>query len=221
MLWSGVYTTCCLTQTRILSYKSLLITAGTDGFVALWSIPAAITVQHTLLTVSADQAEESAFLVLLNRHKVHQSTIKSMVVLSSFPDIILASGGDDNALAFTRIETMREGSAHFTYSTLLIPFAHASAINAVQALDESDPSDNLEKDPAQSAFRVMTTGNDQRIKQWCLRVELNKPGVEGFYLDRVSNQTSSVADASCMALLSSQDSRAVAIAGVGIEIIGI
>ena len=217
----GVYTTCCLTQIRIISSRSLLITAGTDGFVALWSIPVTMAVEHTIPTSSTIRAGDFTPLELMSRHKVHQSTIKSMAVLSSSPSIILVTSGDDNALALTRIETTEKELAQHKYSTLLIPSAHASAVNAVQALDESDSLDNQGKVPMQSVFTFMTTGNDQRVKRWLLRAELDKPGVEGFYLKRVFNKTSSVADASCMAMMSSRNTKAVAIAGVGIEVFGI
>ena len=185
---------------------------------AMWSLPTAFDVPMISPAVDIKPTRDPASLELMCRHKVHQSTIKSMAIVSTCSDVIIFTGGDDNALALTRIENSLDDSAQFTFSTLLVPSAHASAINTLQILNENIHLDEIEGLPDQSILSLITTGNDQRIKHWSVTLELGEPGVAGIHLKRVFNNSSSVADASCMALISGHTTGAVAIAGVGIEV---
>ena len=198
--------------------KSVIITAGTDGFIALWLLPYPSKVLNVSPTNDTEPTPEPACPHLVRRYKLHQSTIKSMAIVSTSQDIVLVTSGDDNALAFTRIEINQCESAQIAFSTLLIPSAHASAINAVQTIHEDHSSDVTKGTSGSSMFLLLTTGNDQRIKRWSVKLELERPGVEAIHVKMVSNNASSVADASCMASISGNSSRAVAIAGVGIEV---
>ena len=191
-----------------------MVTAGTDGFIALWSLP-------TIFDVPPDDinpARDPTALTMTSRYKVHQSTVKSMAVMSISPDVLLATGGDDNALAFTRIKMSQGDSSQIAFSTLLIPSAHASAINAVQTWSEDGLQDEVEGLPHQRYFSLITTGNDQRIKRWSVTLNLGQPGIKGIHVKRIFNKPSSVADASCLDLVAGPAGKAVAIAGVGIEV---
>lgn len=107
VLFTGNYLTSCLTQCLDMSYANnrRLITAGTDGHIALWPM------DHP----SANWEEVGAHadpmaLPWALKHQVHQSAIHCLSVhwIKEGRDCILMSGGDDCAFAITRC-TWEEG----------------------------------------------------------------------------------------------------------------
>ena len=226
LLSTGIYTTCCLMQSKYLHSgdHSFLLTTGTDGYIALWPLNRAFfeivsgdddELRHTfqrMLKSRDDQMQWS------QRQQIHQSSIKCLTVLHlSSTDIIVGSGGDDNALAFTRVTFDQENSTPPVCATLLVPRAHASTITGIQCLNYSKASD---LEPGKDPWRFVTVSNDQRLKSWALDVELEKPGVEGFAVRKQRNVYSSIADASCMELGPRQNNgdQVVVVGGIGLEI---
>ncbi|MCJ1359009.1 MAG: hypothetical protein MMC33_009009 [Icmadophila ericetorum] len=178
-------------------FGPLILTASTDGHIAAW----------------AHLPDNS--LSLQARHRIHQSSIKSLAVLrlpeSSGGSLVLATAGDDGAVGFIRMSHGNRppshgfgGSEHdLTFSTLLLPKAHASTITAI--LDITPPPHPSPPGPSESSgmreFTLATTGPDQLLKTWHLAVDASKPGVEGFRVRKGGSVHSEVADASCLDLM--------------------
>jgi len=179
----------------------------------------------------------SSTLTWTARFKIHQNCIKCLsTVPLSDDEVLLATTGDDGAVAFSRMtlakiagkqvssqsllvssldqqRTLRESSV--VTSTLLIPKAHASAVTALQLLDSRSEGMSSSK-----KYRFVTSGNDQRLKTWLLTIDIDKPGVEGFAVSKVHNQATAVADVSSMDLVINEEAgmRGVVIAGIGLEV---
>lgn len=260
LLAQATYGTCCLTQIQLIRgfgdaipnrIPAIAATAGTDGALAIWE----------MITLPGRPPKEAVQLGMNIRTKIHQNAVKCMQILKihSSPNgscsYLLVTGGDDNALALTRLDSNDPGAgvelkaetkpvssiagSKLKMWTLLIPRAHAAAITAVFVLpDRSFPTQStLEstEEPVPRAskhFKIITASNDQRLKQWKVGIDLEKPGVEGFDLKRYANTHTAVADASAMdVLLHAEDSIAwehdavctdtgekVVVCGVGIEV---
>ena len=164
---------------------------------------------------------------------MHQSSIKCLsTVQLSNEEVLLATAGDDGALAFSKmtlskIPTEKTSSQLLDRpsqdhqnpspltSTLLIPKAHASAVTALQYI--ASKSIGLDS-PKQ--YRFVTSGNDQRLKTWLLTIEMHQPGVEGFAVSKEQNVATAIADVSSMDLAESGGAGirgAVVVAGIGLE----
>ena len=201
---------------------SYLLTAGTDGYIAFWPSP---TSQRQIQSRSNLPDDISSLnleyldsdLQWNSRHRVHQSTIKCLTILRiSHCEAILATGGDDNGVAFTHI-TCNTGSHKLpTYSTLLLPRAHASAVTGIQCLGCRAEDDSPGR---RTSWRWVTISNDQRLKSWVLTVDSTKPGAGGLSLCKDLGSYSSVADASCMEVTPEGhgQQRRIIIAGIGVE----
>lgn len=151
-----------------------------------------------------------------SRHLIHQNSIKCLTVLPlSSSEFILATGGDDNAIAFTRLIRPLEPSAPPVCSTLLIPRAHASTVAGIQVLDTPV---RIEAGALEFSFRLVSVSSDQRLKTWNLSVDLGKPGIEGLKVRKEGNVHSSIADASCVEVMHGEGGGAgVMVAGIGME----
>jgi WD40 repeat protein len=144
LLATGEYTGACLTQVRHLGTRggsavSDVLTASTDGHIALWT---------------PDREKQSFTLACAIR--VHQSSIKSLDMHSpsgSDPGhYLVMTTGDDNALAATSVKAIEAGLAATKGG--IVRGAHAAAINGVVCLPDG---------------RVATASNDQRVKIWEVR----------------------------------------------------
>lgn len=171
------------------------------------------------------------------RFKVHQNCIKCLsTVQLSDNEVLLATAGDDGAVAFSRMllaeiagkdlpsqsiadsSVSQQGSLHRSSvltSTLLIPKAHASAVTALQLIDSK-----CERPDSPKQYRFVTSGNDQRLKTWLLTIDMDKPGVEGFAVSKERNEATAIADVSSMDLVKNDETgtRGVVIAGIGLEV---
>ena len=102
----AIYSTCCITQCKILGGKYLL-TASTDGYLVLWRL---------------DDLSQ------ISKQRVHQSSIKCLEVREWHEAIqMVVTGGDDGALAFGLLDLC---ASHWL-KRLVVPKAHASAINGL------------------------------------------------------------------------------------------
>lgn len=122
LLSAGNYLTSCLTQCLDVDYIGgrTLITAGTDGHVALWP-----TNHKTARCAEVDNSMNPVALRWTLRHKIHQNTIHCLLLhwIVKDRDCVLITTGDDNAFAVTRC-TWSEGLSKDPQVRLLL--AHSS-----------------------------------------------------------------------------------------------
>ncbi|TVY36891.1 Regulator of Ty1 transposition protein [Lachnellula subtilissima] len=166
----GRYTSSCLTQIRHLEVEDSrvrLLTAATDGYLTLWEsdLEFATTATATALTV-------------LENKSVHQNAIKALDIssLSSNGDMLVATGGDDNALAFTLFSRNSNSSR-----TFILRCAHAAAITGLTFVPQSK----------NEMLRFVSSGNDQRVKEWVVHIRDGDGAVE---IQKKGDVFTSVAD---------------------------
>lgn len=147
-----------------------------------------------------------------NRTQVHQSSIISIVsVQLSEKDTLCVSGGDDGAVGLTRI-TWKESDLAF--SSLIIPKAHASAVNAVEIFQASTSCGKK----SLKYVQFISSGDDQRLKLWQVRINIEQPGVQGFSARKEHGVRSFVADLSCLiATHDHKNNNQLFAAGIGLE----
>ena len=136
------------------------------------------------------------------RSRIHQSSIKSMIVIQIAPESLLTiTGGDDNSLALTHTKFSNNGS-DISSSTIRIPKAHASAITALAEIPSPYPQQIL----------FASSSNDQRLKLW--GVVLHDKEVVG--VEKGVSVGTAVADVSGM-VVSGESCMRVVVSGVGME----
>lgn len=249
LLSTGWYTSYCITQvtTLCLGATLCLCTGSTDGHVALWPLDKKLESDGKGSTEKLFSCETvrgriciSSKLTWVARFKIHQNCIKSLATVQlSDAEVLLATAGDDGAVAFSRMSfgkmamkeipsqpvvdapadqegPLRDSSA--TTSTLLMPKAHASAVTALQLLHTSNSESDSPNSPQQ--YRFMTSSNDQRLKTWRLTIDIEKPGVQGFAVSKVRNEATAIADVSSTDLVRDEEvgKGGVVVAGIGLEV---
>ena len=222
----GSYMTSCLTQIIHLRIESTfqLLTASTDGHIALWDLTNGFREKgitdsiHRALSYTKphDSPTASTEISWQARTKIHQSSIKAMKVIPlSSSNTLLVTGGDDGALAFTRMIFSEDNPVDPPLrSVLLVPKAHASAINAIAYLSH----EKIIASDAPKEYLFATSSNDQKIKVWQLSADLDKQGVEGFQVVKKKNVCSSIADVSCLERFDTgKGEPRLIVAGIGME----
>ncbi|KAF6238688.1 hypothetical protein HO173_003194 [Letharia columbiana] len=125
LLTEGSYTTYCLTQAAYLHIGETLnglCTASTDGHPALWP-------HANPLSWHSEDLPRSPPLHWSTRTGIHQSSVKALdSVTISESETLIVTGGDDGAVAFTRVGIHSPSEVVFEAASLLIPGAHASAV---------------------------------------------------------------------------------------------
>ncbi|PKS08211.1 hypothetical protein jhhlp_005153 [Lomentospora prolificans] len=158
LLATGEYTGACLTQVRQLGSRregltSGVLTASTDGHIALWTLDSGDSRTYKLTSVT----------------RIHQSSIKALdlrlLLDSDSARYLVTTTGDDNAVAAALVQTQADGPATVTEKTI-VRSAHAAAINGVVSV---------------SGGRVATVSNDQRFKIW--KVTVGRTGGLGLTLE--------------------------------------
>lgn len=222
LLCCGTYTTYCLAQVTYSSSEDniCVCTASTDGHLAFWLLPFKADndilpgdVPHLISTSPASSSLlHPTTIPCSQRIQVHQNSIKSMVTITfSESETSIMTGGDDGAIAFTRLHPPLEESP--LHSTLLVPKAHASAVTAVTHLGELEVGVGH-----QLRHRFASVGNDQRLKTWVVSINLDITGPEGISVAKESNVSTSVADASSLDVEVDRDGqRRLYVAGIGME----
>ncbi|KIE01273.1 WD repeat protein, partial [Metarhizium majus ARSEF 297] len=192
---TGLYTGACITQLRHLGQMDeqlWMLTASTDGHMALWKTRAASSALGSLTLQAAAQ--------------VHQSSIKSLDMVRQNGIFHILTGGDDNGLGFTEVAEVRDDAGHTEYRFAgrgIVRGAHAASVNGVALLaqGQDDGRDGL----------VVSVSNDQRIKIW--RIAKSNPQ----RVTLVSCISSGVADPGDVAVVDQGSSRQVILGGIGVE----
>ncbi|CAD6578638.1 MAG: hypothetical protein ASARMPREDX12_008917 [Alectoria sarmentosa] len=223
LLTEGSYTTYCLTQAAHLHIGGTLgvfCTASTDGHLALWPLPNAPSQRNDQGSPNRPPPFETQSHPLhwTTRTAIHQSSVKALdYVTISESESLIATGGDDGAIAFTRVEIRKPPELVFNTATLLLPNAHASAVTDVIFVPNSNPAYHYQGQNDQT-FTLASVGNDQRLKIWEVGIDMEQEGVEGVAVRRVANVYTSVADASSLGTYCGGDARRwLMVAGIGVE----
>lgn len=164
-------------------------------------------------------------LSFTERVQVHQSSANCMSTINlSKTDVLVATVGDDGAMAISRLKGINDQSTsptshpsnHFSiqHSILVVPKAHASSIDALIYLGPMTKRRDHE-----SSHRFATCGKDQRLKTWRVMASLEHAGIHGFTIIREQDTHSRIADASTLVCSTNngQSSHSVVVAGIGIE----
>lgn len=219
LLHTGSYMTHCLTQAihLRLANQLQLCTASTDGHIAFWST---LFSQRDLMSSEQVQNIESSDTALtaltepkppeyLSRKRIHQNSIKSMTSIQlSSCEFLIATGGDDCALAFTLlIYPLADKPKAPICSTLLIPSAHAAAITAIGYLGTKNHEHTF-----------VTASNDQILKLWYITIGLGKDGAESMKVIKGPSTPSTIADVSSMDVFGEDRNMRIILAGIGMEI---
>lgn len=246
LLQTTTYSTNCVTQilnlhlgtpeTTTLDY---LCTASSDGHIAIWPLSSSLLLSHQ--PEPQNSVPESNTIEFSHRHRIHQSSIKCMTAIqipSNASEYLLFTGGDDGALGITRltfppltdnvnpvtdeIEQPVSAQAIPTCSTLLIPKAHAAAINAVAFLHTTNQSQSptytqhsATESRSDTQYIFATSGNDQKVKLWGVSCKVDIPGTEGLTVEMKGEKCTSVADVSALCPMLGGDE--VLVAGIGME----
>ena len=189
LLASGDYLTACLMHALHANTDgSALMTAATDGHLARWQ---------------SSPYDES--LQWSGRYKVHQSAIHVTCTHElSDGSILVATGGDDNAIGLTRMHSGPQATA----MTLLIARAHAAAVTglALMVVDEG-------------TYWLASAGIDQRVKLWQVNVDASIPGVDSIAVKRLQNVYTAVADVSSLDICRLEDGgTGLLVCGVGMDL---
>ncbi|KAL8799090.1 MAG: hypothetical protein Q9182_006153 [Xanthomendoza sp. 2 TL-2023] len=214
LLQSGTYTTHCLTASSYLHPHphKILCTASSNGHIVFWPINDPL-----------QQPPNTPVQELHYHHgvPVHQNSIKSLFTLPLHPenhDSLIITGGDDGAIGITRRLLPKDHLSPIT-KTLLIPKAHAAAVNAVAYLRDASPSEGLSRGIQQHIF--VSSGNDQRLKTWVVRAREGFADeenlIEGIEVRLLGNRFTCVADVACLGTVVMGDGVGVVVAGIGME----
>lgn len=238
LLVKAVYATCSLTVAISLpgDSHSQFCTAGSDGRLVPWSLETAKQDDATIRShdVEASQGGHAGPVISmepLESIPVHLSGVKcSAVAELSAGGSVVATGGDDQAIAFTGLSLPWSSSP--CVSTVRVSNAHASAVTALAYLGTTKPAHQ---------HRFASVGSDQRLRTWLVTIvpatdqrpissadlqsskERDRPNT--MTVSKEHNVYTSVADVSSLDCYISDDGestrRELVIAGVGMETISL
>lgn len=200
VLSTGRYTSSCLMQIRWVQQSNSeahFLTAATDGNLVLWKT--ALSVPSTL------SGPEPNAPSIISKHKLHQSTIKALDLTTTPENIVIATGGDDNALAITIYSFSNLAALP---RSIILRTAHAAAITALCVIVRRESKE----------LRVVSSSNDQRVKEWSVLIDEDS----GMGMKKVGDSFTSVADIGDVAILLEGDSERtggkVLVVGNGMEV---
>ncbi|UKZ75389.1 hypothetical protein TrVFT333_003073 [Trichoderma virens FT-333] len=193
LLAKGTYTGACLTQTRHLSMRDqlpLLLTASTDGHLALWR-------------TEPDEGTQRKY-VLDQVVPLHQNSIKSLDMMDSGEGYQVFTGGDDNSVGVTLLGRISGSTDDASWTFLrrsIVRNAHAAAIAGVLLVYR------------RTGVVGISVSNDQRVKLWRI-----PSGGDG-NVELIRGECIGVADAGDIAAVGGleRDAATVVFAGVGLE----
>ena len=181
----------------------VMVAGDTSGRIGIWGVTLA---QCNVGGVPSTTTATPTLIHVLKAHQCGANAISAVIVDrgNSRRDLVIASGGDDQALCVFKCSLSE--SFEMTRSTLtLIPNASSSALKSVAYF------------PDQALLYAV--GYDQRLAAWSVRFNSSNPD-ESASLNRVSLNMSSVADVSALCAIPnvSGTSATVAVVGTGIEL---
>jgi WD40 repeat protein len=190
LIAKGRYSSSCLMQLRHLERQDneiFIMTAATDGYLAVWKFP--LQSNHSSQDVSS--------LTLVSTSRVHQSSIKSLAIAKLRNQIIVATGGDDNALTVTVYQSLDYAS-----KSAILRSAHAAAITALSIVSSCD-----------ERLIIVTSGNDQRVKEWEVHTNTEMPCFK-----KIGDVFTSIADVGDLVSFALRNDSKVLAVGNGIEV---
>lgn len=211
----------CLTLVhfRIRGSSVNLITAATDGHCTLWDLTDTLqpfyTITPTLTAKSSleNPPQPSETITCENRYQIHSNSIKAMELLPLSDTVtVVVTGSDDNSLCVSLLLTDPGENAQM--NTVSIPDAHAASVTTLKIL-------KLQRSSQSTTFRVVSSGNDHRVKVWSVSVDHTKPDTLGIHVEMLLDRYSSVADISSLGLVkgtSDETQESLLVCGVGMEL---
>lgn len=199
---------------------ALLLTAGTDGSILIWSLSSIVDEWYNGLGKEETKREDPALPVsvqpLLSIDQAHQSGINDMsvILIQESPDhssLLIGSAGDDTGLTFCLCSVSCD--CHVTLSRQVnVPSSHFSAVTGKKnyfcvtslsllslsfssyfPFSPSSPSCSPSGVSFLSSGLLLTTSVDQRLSLWSVSVSDSHLSVA-----KVTDHIHDVADPSCL-----------------------
>jgi WD40 repeat protein len=160
-----------------------ILTASTDGRLALW--------KTGFVLASHNGASGPVQLAVLSTQKIHQSAIKSLDLLRLNEQILVATGGDDNALGIS-VYPISGWVAATMPTCFILKSAHAAAVTGLSFLHGRKTECSSEK--SIQSIQLVSSGNDQKVMAW--NVDSDNDRGENFLLslEKIGEAFTPVAD---------------------------
>lgn len=193
-IFSGHYKTCCLLDVKLFVTNShiYLVTGATDGHLSLWDLTPSVCFEidsgKLILTEHLESRKLSAYLSSI---AVHQNSIKSFEIRIVGNEVVVATGGDDNALAITTFK-LEDGVTADVMS--IVESAASSTITSLSIISDD---------------RLLVVSVDQVVRLWSFKE--NK-------LVLLDNLYTTIADTGSVDTLEANDREVALIGGVGLSV---
>ena len=203
LLIDDSYMKCCIFHVKFISLngKLYILIGSTNGHITLYDVQTSI--EERYVTISGEvygkvcllektSIEEPKLMSLgkwtINQ-QMHQSSIKALEIIQVTPDkITLLTGGDDNALIVSRLQSV-EGRELVTVDVESFnPSAASSTITTIKAVDQNT---------------VLVGAVDQSLRLWDIRSDLKI----------VEDKYTTVADTGCAEIVDFGDNTKLALVG--------
>ena len=208
----ATYTASCLTQAVHLRSNHVLhlLTAGTDGCIALWSPT----------PIQLSEGGSPSKLQIIKAVRIHQNAIKSIsAVMMDDERSLVATGGDDGGLGLTLFRVPTEKDSIISSASFKLARAHAASVTACGILD--DRSGRLVCNSNTLTVRVITASNDQKAKAWTVSLDADKHVSNVRRVSKAGSCIVAVADVSDLAVARIEDRLRVVVVGVGMELLDV
>ncbi|KAF7589278.1 hypothetical protein BBP40_004498, partial [Aspergillus hancockii] len=226
LLAEGTYTSNCLTEASFLLRGSSLslLTASTDGYFTLWDLTTVLEPYYTISsTLHLKQPMDAMSITPENiscesRYQIHSNSIRCLELahISDATSLVVAAG-DDNALTLSLLNTNFTSAEAGGATTVTIPDAHAACITTGKIIAQ-----RYCQDKERTRATIATSGNDHRVKIWCVEVDDSQTGVDAIQVQMIADSYSSVADISSLGLIPEESGETkLLVCGVGMEIMDI
>lgn len=211
LLVSGLYKTCCLLGTELLTVKDnlLLLASATDGHLFGYNVTdqvlkAGFSIENNKIYMKSSLNTDSS--VSLSNERIfdviaHQSGIKTMTLLQeSDKKFRIFTGGDDNALALTSVQCNPDMSfVAAVKSTIAKAAASTITGTALCSIDNHE--------------RLVSCSVDQIVRVWSFECD---------ELKLESEKYTTIADTGCIDTIEDKEGKAnIVIGGVGLSILAI
>ena len=185
----GRYTSSCLTQIRHIRIKddeAYIFTTATDGRLALW--------KGCFDSDPRNGLPEPVQLTLVSVRRIHQSAIKSLDLMRFNEEILIATGGDDNALGIS-VFPISSSMATAMPPCFILRSAHAAAVTGLCFLH------NHATGCREGSVKLASSGNDQKITVWSVNLDNDRRGNLSLDIKRIGDAFTPVADVGDVASL--------------------